>query len=74
MDIADLFMVLHRMTGQAFLVDGDVTGRVSVDFNRATLEEALGLLQKALEVRISEYVQSSTLIIVSRPITATIDS
>ena len=45
-DWADVFGVLHRLTGEAFLVDADVTGRVSVDFPGVELEEALTLLQK----------------------------
>src|SRR5439155_1269436 len=45
-DWADVFGALHRLTGEAFLVDADVTGRVSVDFPGVELEEALTLLQK----------------------------
>jgi hypothetical protein len=45
-DWADVFGVLHRLTGEAFLVDADVTGRLSVDFPGVELEEALALLQK----------------------------
>jgi len=45
-DTSDVFFVLHRLTGQGFLVDGDVTGRVSVELNRVTLEEALAALAK----------------------------
>jgi hypothetical protein len=46
-DWADVFGVVHRLTGEAFLVDADVTGRVSVDFPGVELEEALTLLQKS---------------------------
>src|SRR5437899_1361620 len=45
-DWADVFGVVHRLTGEAFLVDADVTGRVSVDFPGVELEEALTLLQR----------------------------
>jgi len=45
-DRADVFGVLHQLTGAAFLVDADVSGRVSVDFPGVELEEALALLQK----------------------------
>jgi len=51
-DWADVFGVLHQLTGEAFLVDADVTGRVSVDFPGVELEEALALLQKG-GVRVS---------------------
>jgi hypothetical protein len=47
MDWADVFGVLYQLTGDAFVVDPDVVGRVSVDFPGVDLEEALGLLQKA---------------------------
>jgi hypothetical protein len=46
MDWADVFGVLHQLTGEAFVVDPDVTGRVHVDFPGVELEEALTLLQK----------------------------
>lgn len=46
-DWADVFGVLHQLTGEAFLVDADVVGRVSVDLPGVELEEALALLQKA---------------------------
>ncbi len=45
-DFADVFRVLHLVTAQGFLVDGDVTGRVSTDLSRLTLEETLLALQK----------------------------
>ncbi|HEV7501897.1 MAG TPA: hypothetical protein VGQ33_17910, partial [Vicinamibacteria bacterium] len=47
MDLTDVFFVLHLLTGQGFLVDEDVRGRVTFDVNQATLEEALTLLGKA---------------------------
>jgi hypothetical protein len=54
MDLADVFRVLHNLTGQAFLVDGDVTGRVHVELARVTLEEALAALAKAASLHISD--------------------
>jgi hypothetical protein len=47
MDLADVFQVLHHATGQGFVVDGDVHGRVSVDLAGVELEQALALLGKA---------------------------
>lgn len=52
-DLADVFFVLHRLTGEGFIVDGDVTGRASVDFSRVSVQEALDALQKAAGLRIS---------------------
>jgi hypothetical protein len=54
MDLADVFSVIHLLTGQGFLVDGDVVGRVSVELSRVTLEEALASLAKASDLRVSE--------------------
>jgi hypothetical protein len=45
-DVADVFLVLHLLSGEPFVVDGDVVGRVSLDLSRVTLEEALALLEK----------------------------
>jgi hypothetical protein len=45
-DTADVFNVLHALTGEAFIVDGDVTGRVSMDLVRVTRDEVLAALQK----------------------------
>ena len=53
-DLTDVFFVLHWLTRQGFLVDGDVTGRVSVELNRVTLEEALAALAKGAGLRVSE--------------------
>jgi hypothetical protein len=47
MDVADVFQVLHQLTGQAFLVDEDVRGRVSVDVWGLDLEGTLGAMQRA---------------------------
>jgi len=46
-DLADAFGALHLVSGQGFLVDGDVQGRVSIDLAGADLERALQLLAKA---------------------------
>jgi hypothetical protein len=54
LDMTDVFSVLHGLTGQAFLVDGDVVGRVSVEMSRVTLEEALSNIAKSSDLRISE--------------------
>jgi hypothetical protein len=45
-DYADVFRVIHLLTGQAFLVDGDVTGRVTVELNKVTFEELVAALEK----------------------------
>jgi hypothetical protein len=54
LDMTDVFSVLHGLTGQAFLVDGDVVGRVSVEMSRVTLEEALSGIAKSSDLRISD--------------------
>jgi len=46
-DLADVFRVLHLLTGQGFLVDGDVVGRTSLDLSKVTLDEALTALEKS---------------------------
>ena len=46
-DLADTFQVLHLLTSQTFVVDGDVAARVSLDFAQVTLEEALSPLRGA---------------------------
>jgi hypothetical protein len=46
MDLTDVFFVLHLLTGQGFLVDEDVRGRVSVDVNQVALDDVLALLAK----------------------------
>jgi hypothetical protein len=43
-DMADLFFAIHRLTGESFVVDGDVSGRVSVDLLGVTLDAALARL------------------------------
>jgi hypothetical protein len=46
-DLADVFQVVHHLTGQAFLVDQDVRGRVSVDVWGLDLESTLSTLSRA---------------------------
>jgi hypothetical protein len=45
-DTADVFNVLHVLTGEPFIVDEDVTGRVSMDLVRVSRDEVLAALQK----------------------------
>lgn len=54
LDAADVFQVLALLTGQGFLVDEDVTGRISLEITRLELREILATLEKQLGVRISE--------------------
>ncbi len=51
-DAADVFRVLQLLTGQGFIVDGNVRGRVSAELSRVTLQEALAALQQQLDLRI----------------------
>lgn len=46
LDVADVFRVLSELTPQAFVVDGDVTGRISIELSRVSLDEALATLAK----------------------------
>src|SRR5262249_23975446 len=46
-DVADVFRVLNVLTGQAFVVDGDVTGRASMDLSRLSLEDVLAAAERA---------------------------
>src|SRR5688572_6618281 len=43
-DLADVFRVLAQFSGENFVVDSDVEGRVDVDLMRATLDETLRAL------------------------------
>jgi hypothetical protein len=45
-DLADVFLALHHLTGAAFVVGADVTGRANVELPRVTFEEALAALEK----------------------------
>jgi hypothetical protein len=53
-DLTDVFRVLNNLTSQAFIVDANVAGRVNVELQRATLDEALAAIAKAADLRISE--------------------
>jgi hypothetical protein len=46
-DLTDAFFVLHLATGQGFLVDDDVRGRVSIEASDVTLDDVLGLLARS---------------------------
>jgi hypothetical protein len=46
MDLADVFQVLHLLTGQAFLVDEDVHGRVSLDLAGVDGDQAVAALER----------------------------
>ena len=46
-DMADVFRVLHLLTGQGFVVDGDVVGRATVDLTKMTSEEVLQAIEKS---------------------------
>lgn len=52
-DLPDVFAVLHTLTGEPFLVDEDVAGRVSMDLVRVSRDEVLAALQKT-GLRIAE--------------------
>jgi hypothetical protein len=45
-DLADVFQALHLVTGQAFLVDEEVHGRVSLDLAGVDADQALAALEK----------------------------
>jgi hypothetical protein len=55
MDLADVFFVLHLLTGQGFLVDEDVRGRVSVEVNQVALDDVLQLLGREGGVAVSPH-------------------
>jgi hypothetical protein len=46
-DLTDVFFVLHLATGQGFLVDDDVRGRVTIEASDVALDDVLGLLAKS---------------------------
>jgi hypothetical protein len=54
MDLADVFQVLHQLTGQGFVIDADVVGRASADLAGVTLDEALAALQKGTGIKVSD--------------------
>ncbi len=51
-DFADVFQALAALGAGSFVVHESVTGRVSLDFTRATLDEALSAIRKASGVEI----------------------
>jgi len=53
LDFTDVFQVLAALGAGGFVVDGDVTGRVSVELTRATLEETLAAIRKASGVEVA---------------------
>jgi hypothetical protein len=52
-DFADVFRVLSLVSGQGFVVDVDVLGRVDLEVTRVTLEEALDLISRETKVEIA---------------------
>jgi hypothetical protein len=46
LDLADVFQVIHLLTDQAFLVDENVHGRVSLDLSGVDGDQALAVLEK----------------------------
>jgi hypothetical protein len=53
-DFADVFRALSLISGQGFVVDADVLGRVDLEVTRVTLEEALELISRKTKVKIAE--------------------
>jgi hypothetical protein len=51
-DFADVFQALGLVSGTGFIVDADVTGRVSLDVTRMTLGETLALLRRKAKIAI----------------------
>ena len=45
-DLADVFHVLHHLTSQAFLVDADVQGRVTLDVANEDMASVFALLER----------------------------
>ena len=52
LDFADVFQVLAVLGVGSFVVDGDLTGRVSVEVTRATLDETLAAIRKASGIEV----------------------
>lgn len=46
LDLTDVVQVLHLLTGQAFVVDDDVHGRVSLDLSGVDADQALAALER----------------------------
>jgi hypothetical protein len=53
-DFADVFRALSLVSGQGFVVDADVLGRVDLEVTRVTLEETLDLISRQTKVEIAE--------------------
>ena len=53
-DLADVFQVLSLLGAGGYVVDEDVTGRVSVDITRGSVEETLLAIRKAAGIEILE--------------------
>jgi hypothetical protein len=53
-DLADVFQVLSVLGAGAYVVDENVTGRVSLELTRATLDETLAAVRKAAGIEIAE--------------------
>jgi hypothetical protein len=54
LDFADVFQALAAVGAGAFVVQDDVTGRVSLEMTRATLDETLAAIRKAAGVEVGE--------------------
>jgi hypothetical protein len=50
-DLPDVFLMLNLLTNEAFVVDGDVQGRTTLELSRVTLDEALAALLKAADLK-----------------------
>ncbi|HEX6863492.1 MAG TPA: hypothetical protein VF414_11785, partial [Thermoanaerobaculia bacterium] len=46
-ELIDVFILLNELTSASFVLDGDVEGRISMDVEGATLEEALAAMGSA---------------------------
>jgi len=44
-DVAGAFFVLHDLTGENFIIDSDVSGRINLDIENASLEETLAAMR-----------------------------
>jgi hypothetical protein len=54
LDLADVFSSLATLGAGAFVVQEGVTGRVSLEVTRATLDEVLAVIRKAADVEIRD--------------------
>jgi hypothetical protein len=54
LDFADVFQVLSALGAGSFVVHESVAGRVSLEFTRATLDEALAAIRKASGIEIAD--------------------